>query len=168
MRSQEDQPCVRRCSWTSPPLFLQCYCFFPSRSLIAPCANAAHTAGAGRGSRLRSSTLLFFLLIPALDVHLGPDPRAACSPSIPAYSHLQSLLLLCVLLLKLKSSGISARIFFFVFFFLPLKEHLQLLCWFLDLRNFCESNQERNRQLFDYFTHPQPHGSGAVEALGWG
>lgn len=40
MRSREDQPCVQRCFGTSPPLFLQCYCFF--FSLIVSCAKAAH------------------------------------------------------------------------------------------------------------------------------
>lgn len=41
MRSQRERPCVQRGSWTSPPLFLQCYCFF-FFSLVVSSAKTAH------------------------------------------------------------------------------------------------------------------------------
>lgn len=54
MRSQEDQPCVERCLWTSPPLFLQSYC----SSVLVP---MLPTARVRQDFYLHSTTLLFLV-----------------------------------------------------------------------------------------------------------
>lgn len=110
MRSREDQPCVQRCFGTSPPLFLQCYCFFSS--LIVSCAKATHRQEQDETSiciTLHSSFLT--ATIPLPDIHLVLI-RLLCglrplNPSfIHAYSYVQSCLVLCVIQLRQKSKGI--------------------------------------------------------------
>lgn len=122
----------------------------------------AHRALCQRCPHRRSRTGLTFVqqhapflpvrLIPGLDVHLCPDPRAARSQFIPAYSHLQSLLL-CVPHLKLRSSAISVLSFFFS----GTKGAPSVILLIYRCEEFVAdssgSNQDRDSQLFYYFTH---------------
>lgn len=68
VRSQEDQPCVWRCSWTSPPLFLQCYGF--AFLLIVACANAALRKSKTILPSAPHSSPLLSVTILLLDIHL--------------------------------------------------------------------------------------------------
>lgn len=165
MRSQEEQPCVERCFWTSPPPFLQCYC----SPLIVPCASAVHR---------QSKTTL-----PFVEHHTPVSclPPSLCLMSILSWSvclwfvrselhHSFTPTLLCspVGLFALSSSGWWAAEFssFTQFSRSDQRKHQYESDSLKEfLTDASETNEDRDNRFFLYFTHQPSHA--ARRGAGW-